>query len=180
MSDQPRVPTHLLSTEWGTVIVTSTHPMTVAFTAGFKDATPLLVNHVDYLCDIVISRAVVPSEKQRDREMLGGGWHVGRSASWYGLRRPGGKEATDAARRAFNDRIVPTFLRWLNTDDARALLADGDQYWRRNIAEQITATENDLVAAFQRLQDIATRVAHGDTVTVADEEFAAEARVRIP
>jgi hypothetical protein len=178
MSDQPRVPTHLLPTEWGIVIATSTHPMTVAFTAGFKDTTPLQVNHVDYLCHIVISRAVVPSDKQRDREMLDGGWHVSRSASWHGLRRPGGTEATDAARRAFNDRILPAFLRWLSTDDARALVADGDRYWRRTIAEQIAATENDLVAAFQRLQDIATRVAHGDTITAADEEFAAKARVR--
>ena len=180
MSDQPSVPTHLLATEWGTVIATCSHPLRVAFTAGFQDTTPLLVNHVDYLCDIVISRTELPPDEQRDHEMLGDGWHIRRSATWHGLRRPGHRDATDAARRTFNNRIVAAFHQWLDTDDAHALRADGDRYWRREIAEQITATEADLVAAFQRLQDITGRVTRGDVISAADEQFATKARVRLP
>lgn len=180
MSDQPSVPTHLLSTEWGTVIVRCSHPERVAFVTGFNGTAPLVVNGVEYLCDIVISRAELPAGQQNDRVQIGGGWHVRRAAAWWGLRRPGHHEATDAARRTFDERILPGFHQWLTTDDARALLADGHQHWRREFAEKATATKDDLVAAFQRLQDIAARVANGDILNADDEEFASKARVQVP
>lgn len=96
-----------------------------------------------------------------------------------GLRRPGHREATDAARRTFDERILPTFHQWLSTDEARALLADGHRYWRRDLTEKAHATGTTLVAAFQRLQDITSRVARGDTLNADDEEFATKARVKV-
>jgi hypothetical protein len=180
MSDQPSVPTHLLSTEWGTVIVRCSHPERVAFTAGFNNTSLLVINGVEYVCDVVISRTEPSANGDHGHEQLGGGWHIRRAATWYGLRRSGHREATDAARRTFNDRILPGFHQWLSTDDARALRADGHRHWRRQFAEEASATEADLVAAFQRLQDITSRVARGDIVNADDEQFATKARVQVP
>jgi len=112
--------------------------------------------------------------------MLDGGWHVQRDDAWHALRRPGGGDATDAARKAFTATILPALRRWLDGDDAYVLLAEGDSYWRRQFADWAATTEADLVAAFKRLQAIAQQVARGETASAEDERFARYARVRTP
>jgi hypothetical protein len=174
---EPTVPTRTLGTDWGTLTASCSHPHRVALTAG-RGATPALtVNHVDYFCGIVVGRNEVPQHRHL---MLDGGWHVQHDDAWHALRRPGGGDATDAARKAFTATILPALRRWLDSDDAHVLLAEGDSYWRRQLADWAANTEADLVTAFKRLQAIAQQVARGETASAKDERFARYARVRTP
>jgi len=178
MDDLPAVPAHILTTEWGTVCAKCSHPQHVAFLTGQNNTTPLLVNGVDHLCYIVVSRTELPATEHH-HENLGNAWHVDRAARWHGLRRPGGGDVTPAARRAFDERILPAFHQWLSSPDAEALMAEGDRHWRHRLTEQATDTETHLVAALYRLRESTGRLANGETINADDAKYIANARVHV-
>lgn len=177
MSTSQNVPVTRLTTSWGDLVASCSHPHCVVFAAGDDESPLLSVEGFTYTCHVAAYKDRPGDPNPRRRIYLRDGWYALATDVRRALSPRSGVAALDRHEQELINIVLPELAEWIVTAAAADLVAEGSVYWRRQCAIWAVSTETDFNEALDRLRSIRDAIAAGEIPTDAEQRYLRYARV---